>query len=232
MAVPVRGRKGFGRRGLCLSPRVDCHTAATRETPGQARRRVLVSAGFRRREVRDVGAGHAYLDHEVAIVNGDLRDLCWWKSRASPFIPPLSPPGSGVPCPRRPSGLPTSFGTRLRRTAWVALFTRRSSDSLKSRAGSLRRKVVGGRSQLPTVREPSPDDRTVPWHEGRCQAPARSRTEFPVVRCPTGNGRADPSAGRPGTTRSGGLSVSPDDPLSLPYFRRPSELGGMGQGPV
>jgi hypothetical protein len=30
----------------------------------------------------------------------------------------------------------------------------------------------------------------------------------------------------------GGLSVSPDDPLNLPYFRRPPEFQGTGQDPV
>src|SRR5207249_2273330 len=30
----------------------------------------------------------------------------------------------------------------------------------------------------------------------------------------------------------GGMSVSPDDPLSLPYFRRPLELGGTSKDPV
>jgi hypothetical protein len=30
----------------------------------------------------------------------------------------------------------------------------------------------------------------------------------------------------------GGMSVSPDDPLSLPYFRRPPALGGVSKDPV
>lgn len=30
----------------------------------------------------------------------------------------------------------------------------------------------------------------------------------------------------------GGLSVSPDQPTNLPYFRRPQELGGTGKDPV
>jgi len=30
----------------------------------------------------------------------------------------------------------------------------------------------------------------------------------------------------------GGLSVSPDDPLTLPYFRRPPALQGTGRDPV
>jgi hypothetical protein len=30
----------------------------------------------------------------------------------------------------------------------------------------------------------------------------------------------------------GGMSVSPDDPQSLPYFRRPLALGGTGKDPV
>jgi hypothetical protein len=30
----------------------------------------------------------------------------------------------------------------------------------------------------------------------------------------------------------GGLSVSPDDPLALPYYRRPPELQGAGRDPV
>jgi hypothetical protein len=30
----------------------------------------------------------------------------------------------------------------------------------------------------------------------------------------------------------GGLSVSPDDPLNLPYFRRPPEWQGAGRDPV
>ncbi len=34
---------------------------------------------------------------------------------------------------------------------------------------------------------------------------------------------------RPG---QGGLSVSPDDPLSLPVFRRPPEFQGVGKDPV
>jgi hypothetical protein len=38
---------------------------------------------------------------------------------------------------------------------------------------------------------------------------------------------ADPV--RPG---QGGMSVSPDDPMSLPYFRRPPELGGTSRDPV
>jgi hypothetical protein len=30
----------------------------------------------------------------------------------------------------------------------------------------------------------------------------------------------------------GGLSVSPDDPINLPYFRRPAEFDGSGKDPV
>ena len=30
----------------------------------------------------------------------------------------------------------------------------------------------------------------------------------------------------------GGMSVSPDDPMSLPYFRRPPDLGGTSRDPV
>jgi hypothetical protein len=30
----------------------------------------------------------------------------------------------------------------------------------------------------------------------------------------------------------GGMSVTPDDPLHLPYFRRPPELGGTSKDPV
>jgi hypothetical protein len=30
----------------------------------------------------------------------------------------------------------------------------------------------------------------------------------------------------------GGLSVSPDDPMNLPYFRRPPGFGGTGRDPV
>jgi hypothetical protein len=30
----------------------------------------------------------------------------------------------------------------------------------------------------------------------------------------------------------GGLSVAPDDPMYLPYFRRPPSLGGKGSDPV
>src|SRR5436309_1890023 len=30
----------------------------------------------------------------------------------------------------------------------------------------------------------------------------------------------------------GGLSVSPDDPMNLPYFRRPPKLQGTGKDPV
>jgi hypothetical protein len=30
----------------------------------------------------------------------------------------------------------------------------------------------------------------------------------------------------------GGLSISPDDPLNLPYFRRPQEFQGIGKDPV
>lgn len=30
----------------------------------------------------------------------------------------------------------------------------------------------------------------------------------------------------------GGLSVSPDDPMNLPYFRRPPEFQGTGKDPV
>ena len=32
--------------------------------------------------------------------------------------------------------------------------------------------------------------------------------------------------------RQGGLSVSPDDPMNLPYFRRPPALQGVGKDPV
>jgi hypothetical protein len=30
----------------------------------------------------------------------------------------------------------------------------------------------------------------------------------------------------------GGMSVSPDDPANLPYYRRPPEFGGTGRDPV
>jgi len=30
----------------------------------------------------------------------------------------------------------------------------------------------------------------------------------------------------------GGVSVGPSDPMNLPYFRRPPELGGTGRDPV
>jgi hypothetical protein len=47
--------------------------------------------------------------------------------------------------------------------------------------------------------------------------------------------RIDVPATNPGDTvhaGQGGMSVSPDDPQKLPYFRRPPQFGGTGKDPV
>src|SRR5262245_9885525 len=48
---------------------------------------------------------------------------------------------------------------------------------------------------------------------------ARADIDIPVE-----HGAVDPA--------QGGMSVSPDNPLNLPYFRRPPEHGGVGRDPV
>jgi hypothetical protein len=57
----------------------------------------------------------------------------------------------------------------------------------------------------------------------------------PSSRCLGVRPRIDVPAALPGDSvqpGQGGMSVSPDDPVSLPYFRRPPDLGGTSRDPV